>query len=66
MQYRLPTAWFLATDDKVNQIAYNVQEISVSQCTSAYHCQIENFSPVVVDIKAAWIRPLSLWPKAEA
>ena len=38
MQYRLPTAWLLlATDNEVNQIAYNVQEISVSQCTSAYH-----------------------------
>ena len=54
MQYRLPTAWLLlTTDNEVNQIAYNVQEISVSQCTSAYHCQIENSSPVVVDIAAS-------------
>ena len=54
MQYRLPTAWLLiATDNKVNQIAYNVQEISVSQCTSACHCQIENSSPVVADIAAS-------------
>ena len=53
MQYQLPTAWLLlATDNEVNQIAYNVQEISVSQCTSAYHCQIENSSPVKVDIAA--------------
>ena len=56
MQYRLPTAWLLlATYNEVNQIAYNVQEISVSQCTSAYYCQIENSSPVVEDIVAAWI-----------
>ena len=54
MQYQLPTAWLLlATDDEVNQIAYNVQKISVSQCTSAYHCQIENSSPVEVDIAAS-------------
>ena len=54
MQYQLPTAWLLlATDNEVNQIAYNVQEISVSQCTSAYHCQIENSSPVEVDIAAS-------------
>ena len=54
MQYRLPTAWLLlATDNEVNQIAYNVQEISVSQCTSAYHCQIKNSSPLVVDIAAS-------------
>ena len=61
MQYRLATAWLLlATDKEVNQIAYNVQEISQSRCTSAYHCKIENSSPVVVNIAAAWIKPLSL------
>ena len=54
MQYRLPTAWLLlATDNEVNQIACNVQEISVSQCTSAYHSQIKNFSPLVVGIAAS-------------
>ena len=54
MQYQLPTAWLLlATDNEVNQIAYNVQEISVSQCTSAYHCHIDNSSPVKVDIAAS-------------
>ena len=52
----MPTAWLLlATDNEVNQIAYNVQEISVSQCTSAYHCQIKNSSSVVVDIAASSI-----------
>ena len=56
MQYRLPNAWLLvATDNEVNQIAYNVQEISVSQCTCAYHCQIKNSSSVVVDIVASSI-----------
>ena len=50
----MPTAWLLlATDNEVNQIAYDVQEISVSQCTSAYHCQIKNSSSVVVDIAAS-------------
>ena len=50
----MPTAWLLLeTDNEVNQIAYNVQEINVSQCTSAYHCQIKNFSPIVVDIAAS-------------
>ena len=43
----------LATDYEVNQIAYNAQKISLSQCTSAYHCQIENSNPVVVDIAAS-------------
>ena len=70
MQYQLPTAWLLlATDNKVNQIAYNVQEISVSQCTGAYHCQIENSSPVKVDIavssvgRGAIALPLACQPK---
>ena len=50
----MPTAWLLlATDNEVNQIAYNVQETSVSQCTSAYHCQIKSSSSVVVDIAAS-------------
>ena len=50
MLYRLPTAWLLlATVNEVNQIAYNVQEISVSQCTSAF----QNFSPLVVDTAAS-------------
>ena len=44
---------YLATDNEVNQIAYNVQETSVSQCTSAYHCQIKNSSLIVVDIAAS-------------
>ena len=49
----MPTAWLLlATDNEVNQIAYNVQEMSVSQCTSAYHCQIK-ISSSVVGVKAA-------------
>ena len=48
------TAWLLlATSNKVNQVAYNVQEISVSQCTSAYHCQIKNSGSVAVDIAAS-------------
>ena len=51
---QLPTAWLLlATDNEVKHIAYNVQKISVSQCTSAYHCQIRNSSPLVVDIAAS-------------
>ena len=69
MQYQLPTAWLLlATDNEVNQIAYNVQEISVSQCTNAYHCQIEISSPVKVDIAATSVGgdialPLACRPK---
>ena len=70
MQYQLPTTWLLlATDNEVNQIAYNVQEISISQCTSAYHCQIENSSPVEVDIAASSVGgraialPLACRPK---
>ena len=54
MQYWLPNAWLLlATDNEVNQIADNVQEISVSQCTCAYHGQIKTSSSVVVDIAAS-------------
>ena len=50
----MPTAWLLlATDNEVNQIAYNVQETNVSQCASAYHCQIKNSSSVVVDTAAS-------------
>ena len=57
MQYRLLSAWLLlATDNEVNQIADNVQEISVSKYTCAYHCQIKNSSSVVVDIAATSIR----------
>ena len=44
VQYWLPTGWLLlATDNEVNQIAYNVQEISVSQCTSAYQSPNQKF-----------------------
>ena len=50
----MPTAWLLlATDNEVNQIAYNVQETSVPKCTSDYHCQVENSTSVVVDIAAS-------------
>ena len=43
MQYQLPTAWLLlATDNEVNQIAYNVQEISVSQCAVLTRGEVED------------------------